>query len=99
MTFEASLAAAAPPAGLPAALEALWWLGKGGLATGPEWERAHAICQRAEGTRGCDLVHALAHWIEGDLGNADYWYRRAGERRPHGEVAAEWARLVAVLGA
>lgn len=98
MTFEASLAAEAPPPGLPAPLEALWWLGKGGLKPGPEWERAHAICQAGEGERGPDLVHALAHWIEGDLGNADYWYRRAGARRPGGEVAAEWARLVTALG-
>jgi hypothetical protein len=98
MTFEASLAAEAPAAGLTAPLEALWWLGKGGLKPGPEWERAHALCQAGEGERGCDLVHALAHWIEGDLGNADYWYRRAGERRPGGEVGDEWARLVTALG-
>lgn len=97
--FEASLAAEAPPAGLSAPLEALWWLGKGGLKLGPEWERAHAICQGGDGERRCDLVHALAHWIEGDLGNADYWYRRAGDKRPAGDVAAEWGRLVGSLGA
>ena len=96
-SFEASLAADAPPAGLAPALQALWWLGKAGLRPGPAWERAHAICQAGEGERGCDLVHGLAHWIEGDLGNADYWYRRAGERRG-GEAGAEWARLVALLG-
>ena len=39
-----------PPATLSPPLQALWWLKKGGLATGPEWERAHAICQTAEGT-------------------------------------------------
>ena len=59
---------------------------------------AHATCQGGEGERGCDLVHALAHWIEGDLGNADYWYRRVGDRRPGGDVAAEWRRLVTDLG-
>jgi hypothetical protein len=76
-----SLDAAEPPGDVLPALRALWWLRKGGLRTGPEWQRAHEICQAHEGTRGCDLVHGLAHWIEGDTGNADYWYRRAGSRR------------------
>ena len=38
-----------PPAS-PTALRALWWLRKGGLAMGPEWDIAHTICQAAEGT-------------------------------------------------
>ena len=87
-----------PPATLSPPLQALWWLGKGGLAPGPEWERAHAICQTAEGTPDYDRVHALAHWIEGDTSNADYWYRRAGTRRRGADVAAEWANQVADLG-
>ncbi len=45
--------------------QALWWLKKGGFKLGPEWDKAHAICQTAEGTFEYDLVHALAHWIEG----------------------------------
>lgn len=92
-TFDAD----APQADFSPAAAALWWLGKGGLATGPAWERAHAICQANEGVHGCDLVHGLAHWIEGDLGNADYWYARAGERRGR-DLAAEWDRLAAILG-
>ena len=89
---------AEPPATLSPPLQALWWLGKGGLAPGPEWERAHAICQTAEGTPDYDRVHALAHWIEGDTANADYWYRRAGTRRRGADIAAEWANQVADLG-
>ena len=27
----------------------------------------------------CDWVHAHLHRVEGDLGNAAYWYRRAGK--------------------
>jgi hypothetical protein len=88
----------APPADLPPPLQALWWLRKGGLRTGPGWERAHAICQGREGTRDYDLVHALAHVIEGDVGNADYWYRRAGSRRGGPDVAAEWERVVGEVG-
>jgi hypothetical protein len=86
----------APPDGLAPALAALWWLRRGGRRPGPEWARAHAICQAHEGEPGADLVHGLAHWIEGDLGNADYWYRRAGRRRGH-TIEGEWARLSAEL--
>ena len=87
-----------PPDGLAPPLAALWWLKKGGLAIGPEWERAHAICQETEGTPACDRVHALAHWIEGDRSNSDYWYRRAGARPGGTDPAAEWAHQVAALG-
>lgn len=87
-----------PPAHLSAPLRALWWLKKGGLRPGPEWERAHEICQEAEGTPDYDRVHALAHWIEGDRANSDYWYRRAGARREGADPAAEWALQVAAHG-
>ncbi|MBP7001166.1 hypothetical protein [Amaricoccus sp.] len=96
--LEASLAADTPPAGMTPALEALWWLRKGGFRTGPEWEKAHEICQSREGDHAHDLVHALAHWIEGDRGNSDYWYRRAGERRFSDDAAQEWTRLVEKIG-
>jgi hypothetical protein len=85
-----------PPEGLAPALAALWWLRKGDLRPGAAWERAHALCQMHEGERGPDLVHALAHWIEGDLGNADYWYRRVGERRGP-DVESEWQRIAGQL--
>ncbi len=80
----------APPPDLSPELRALWWLRKGALAPGPEWERAHEICQSSEGVPAFDRVHALAHWIEGDRANADYWYRRAGTRPMGADVAAEW---------
>jgi hypothetical protein len=92
-----TLNAAEPPSGLAPPLAALWWLRKGGLAVGPEWERAHEICQAHEGTRGADLVHALAHLIEGDAGNAGYWYRRAGSSSGS-DPLAEWDRIAAELG-
>jgi hypothetical protein len=53
------------------ALLALWWDAKG------DWEKAHGIAQdvaRADGA----WVHAYLHRKEGDLGNAGYWYQRAG---------------------
>ena len=93
-----TLGAAAPPDGLSRPLQALWWLRKGGLRPGPEWERAHDICQEGEGTPAFDRVHALAHWIEGDRGNSDYWYARSGTRPGAADPEAEWAHQVAALG-
>lgn len=92
------LDAAAPPPDLTPALQALWWLGRGRFRTGPEWDRAHDICQQHEGTPACDRVHALAHWIEGDQANSAYWYRRAGAQPAGADPAADWASQVADLG-
>lgn len=84
------------PQGITAPQQALWWLRKGGYAIGPEWQRAHELCQQQEGDYAHDAVHALAHWIEGDAGNTAYWYRRTGEQRAV-SIEAEWERLAAKL--
>jgi hypothetical protein len=84
---------AEPPAGLTPPQQALWWLRKGGFSVGEAWDKAHEICQAQEGTPAYDLVHGLAHRIEGDHANADYWYRRAGSPRVGSDVAAEWEHL------
>jgi hypothetical protein len=88
--------AAAPPTDLSPALQALWWLKKGGLKTGPEWAKAHDICQSHEGDRGHDLVHALVHRIEGDMANASYWYRRAGAQQSP-TLSEDWDKVTAEL--
>jgi hypothetical protein len=72
---------------------ALQHLKQGHLQMGPQWEKAHAICQTAEGTRDYDLVHALAHWIEGDLNNRDYWYRRVKGWERADTIEAEWEKI------
>lgn len=73
---------------------ALRLLQQGGLAMGPEWQEAHGICQTAEGTFEYDLVHALAHWIEGDINNRDYWYARVGKGWVRAEtMEGEWERI------
>lgn len=89
-----SLDQAKPSSDLSKPLQALWWLKKGGLHVGPEWEMAHNICQSGEGTQQYDWVHALAHWIEADMGNSDYWYRRCGQKRAKPSVSEEWEHLV-----
>lgn len=49
------------------------------LALAGQWEAAHAIVQRGDGERLADWIHAVLHKIEGDEGNARYWYRAAGQ--------------------
>ena len=82
-----------PAAELDQPQQALWWLRKGELKLGAEWRTAHEICQNAEGTRSHDWIHALVHLIEGDLPNASYWYRRAGEAQASTDPATEWAHI------
>jgi hypothetical protein len=77
---------------LPPLLTALWWDSRG------DWDRAHEIAQSVETADGA-WVHAYLHRKEGDLGNADYWYRRAGRRRPNTSLEEEWAGIVAALSA
>ena len=85
-----------PPTQLTPPQQALWWLKRGNFKLGPEWDKAHAICQTMEGDRAHDLVHALAHWIEGDEANAAYWYRRVGGGRS-ASIEQEWQRISSIL--
>jgi hypothetical protein len=87
-TFHHSLADAAPPKEASLALRALWWAAKG------DWDRAHGYAQRQDGGRDCDKVHAYLHRQEGDMGNAGYWYRRAGRSVPVCTLEEEWRGLV-----
>ena len=48
-----------PPSGLSKPLQALWWLKKGGLRVGPEWEQAHVIVQAMEGVEAFDWRRAV----------------------------------------
>jgi len=43
-----------------------------------DWEQAHLIVQDHEGDAIADWIHAVVHRMEGDLGNARYWYGRCG---------------------
>lgn len=88
--FTASLGGAAPPPGLSDPLAALWW------ARRNAWDRAHALAQDDPGPEGA-WVHAFLHRCEGDLGNAGYWYRRAGRPMAEGALDAEWEIIAASL--
>jgi hypothetical protein len=88
--FKASVSGAAPAPGLDAPLAALWWAAKGG------WDQAHKIVQDEETTEAA-WVHAYLHRVEGDLGNAGYWYRRAAKPVATGSLEVEWEQMVAKL--
>ncbi len=88
--FRGSIVAAQPPSSTPA-LEALWWLLKG------DWSQAHACVQRHEGEADCDWVHAHLHRQEGDLDNANYWYRRAKRTASAAPLAEEWKIIASEL--
>jgi hypothetical protein len=88
--FRDSLQQPVPPRGLSLALLGLWWDAKG------DWERAHESAQQDEGPAG-SWVHAYLHRKEGDLGNAGYWYRRAGKSPARGPLEEEWTAMVASL--
>lgn len=76
------------PAGVPPLVSALWYDARG------DWDRAHRIAQDVD-TRDGARVHAYLHRREGDLGNAGYWYRRAGvpDGVSVGSLQDEWTML------
>jgi hypothetical protein len=59
-----------------------------GLAAGDDWGAAHALVQDDPSPEAA-WVHAHLHRVEGDLGNAGYWYRRAGKPVAKGDLAEE----------
>jgi hypothetical protein len=88
--FKASLSGAAPAPGLDAPVAALWWAARG------HWDEAHKIVQD-EASADAAWVHAYLHRVEGDLGNAGYWYRQAGKPVAAGSLETEWERIASQL--
>ena len=66
------------------------------LAEEGEWDAAHELVQPHSDPNSC-LIHGYLHRVEGDLGNADYWYRRAGATRPDNTLEEELQRLREVV--
>jgi hypothetical protein len=64
------------------------------LAQRGDWEGAHRIAQDHEGDEHADWIHAVAHRMEGDLGNARYWYERC--RRTLRENLSTQAELLEI---
>ena len=80
-----------PPAGVSPPVLALWWERRG------DWQRAHAAVAQDEDGRAAAWVHAYLHRREGDLGNAGYWYRRAGRPMATVSLDAEWDEIATAL--
>jgi hypothetical protein len=88
--FKESLSSDNPPGNISACLKALWFDAKG------DWEKAHTIIQDIEDNNAA-WIHAYLHRKEGDTGNADYWYHRAGKKRTAISLQEEWEDIVKTL--
>lgn len=63
-----------------------------------DWIAAHEIAQR-DTTRFGAWFHGIVHLVEGDVGNARYWFRQAGRPFPEdGDSEKELATLDQELG-
>ena len=88
--FNKSLHAENPPSDASVYLKALWHDAKG------NWDKAHELIQDLS-DRKASWIHAYLHRKEGDLFNADYWYSKAGKRRPSLSLEEEWEQLATAL--
>lgn len=81
----------APAADLSPELQALWYTKAG------EWEAAHDIAQDIHSPMG-SWLHAMLHLIEGDIGNAGYWFRNAGKpARTTNQTDELWTEIATEL--
>lgn len=80
----------AEPETLSIELKALW------LQQAGDWDAAHDLCNEIPGPNG-SWIHAYLHRVEGDLGNAQYWYQRAGKSMPDYTLQQEWLEIVTEL--
>jgi len=79
------------PADLSAEVTALWHTKAG------NWEEAHNIAQDIPTPAG-SWIHALLHLIEGDIGNAGYWFHKAGRPvRSADEIDQLWQEIATQL--
>jgi hypothetical protein len=78
------------PEDIPALLQALL------LDAAGDWGSAHSIAQN-DPSRNGSWVHAYLHREEGDLGNASYWYHRAGRELPEISLEEEWEYIAMEL--
>ena len=88
--FQQSMLLDSPPGELNIYLLALWYDGKG------DWNKAHSQVDHLNDATAC-WVHAYLHRKEGDDWNADYWYRKAGKKRPGSGLTEEWRAISEAL--
>ena len=89
-TFQQSIKDEVLPVGVSVYLEAMWYDAHG------NWNKAHSLVDHLEDATA-SWVHAYLHRKEGDTWNADYWYRKAGKKRPDISLQQEWELIVKAL--
>ncbi len=89
-TFQQSLNNSTPPADASVYLQALWHDSKG------NWDKSHELIQDLP-DQNAAWIHAYLHRKEGDTWNADYWYRKAGKKRPDLTLEEEWEQITKAL--
>ena len=62
------------------------------LVKSGDWHGAHDIVEQLHSSQAAH-VHAYLHRVEGDQWNADYWYRRAGQKRSANSIEEEWQEI------
>lgn len=85
--FRKSLQSSTAPAGVDIYLQSLWEDAKG------NWDKSHQLIQDLP-DKTAAWIHAYLHRKEGDIWNADYWYNRAGRKRPGKSLEEEWLDIV-----
>jgi hypothetical protein len=71
-------------------IKALWYDGR------QDWKKAHDLIQDLA-DKNAAWIHAYLHRKEGDTWNADYWYNKAGRKRPSISLQEEWEQIVTAL--
>ena len=88
--FATSLDREEPPPFATPMLRAVWHGLRG------DWDTAHELAQAQDDEDGA-WVHAWLHRIEGDLGNAEYWYRRARRQTRRDDTRDEGLAIAQAL--
>ena len=88
--FKATLDQQSPPSSWSISLAALWYQAQG------DWEKAHHLAQQQDDAVGY-WIHAYLHRVEGDFGNAGYWYSRAGRSPSQDPLKQEWAEIASAI--
>ena len=88
--FKESFSANEPPQNVSVYVKALWFDKQG------DWNKAHILIQDVD-DKNAAWIHAYLHRKEGDIGNADYWYRRAAKKRPAVSLEEEWEEIASAL--
>jgi hypothetical protein len=89
---ESAAADECPPSDSSVLEQCLWHARAG------KWDASHDLCQEVPGAAG-SWVHGWLHRQEGDLGNAGYWYSRAGREMPPADLSLEdeWMQIATEL--